>query len=66
MPRVYVLQLTGTFFVQASPFAAALGCSLSVLDLRRNRLTGTLPAEELAGLSRLQTLNLAHNRFNGT
>lgn len=46
--------------------STAFGCSLVGLDMHHNHLSGTMAPSVFAGLSKLETLYLAHNSLTGT
>ena len=57
-------QLSGKLS-QAGAGAASLSCSLTSVQLQSNRLMGTVPSEQLWGLTGLELLNFAYNALTG-
>ena len=57
-------QVSGAF-PASGVISPVLGCSLMVLELQGNQLTGSLPSQ-LTDLSQLQVLNVGSNQLTGT
>ena len=57
-------QLTGDLLQGGSSSSLAVFQTLKILDLKYNKLVGTLPPS-YEGLSSIQTLDLSNNKFQG-